>query len=133
MPFQCKMCSCIFNQRGWLRYHLLIHTKEKAYACETCTKRFKSLTLLKNHTNVHIQKRLFQCLRCTSSFKQKSNFRAHAKMHVDIDSETFYICKMCPSKFYTNKNLKCTWHPTKKRLNHVNDARKPSEMQGHIP
>ena len=106
MPFHCKMFSCIFKQRGGLRYHLLIHTKEKAYACETCTTRFKSLTLLKNHTIVHNAKRQFQCLHCRSSFKQKSNFRAHAKMHVDIDTETLYICKMCPSKSYTNNKLK---------------------------
>ena len=117
----CPQCERKFNSSSPLNRHHLAHTGERSHPCDQCEKSFKQAAKISNHKKCtqakchsyvkcifkqHNAKRHFQCLRCKSSSKQKSNFRAHAKMHVDIDSETFYIFKMCSSKFNTNNKLK---------------------------
>ena len=118
-------CENSFKQAAKISNHKKVHTSKMPFVCKMCSCIFK-------HYNA---KRHFRCLRCESSSNQKSNFRAHAKMHVDIESETFYIFKMCPSKFDTNNKLKIhmTSHKEKTKSCHQFKAtfRNASSLRTH--
>ena len=54
---QCGFCFKIFRNSWKLKRHLVVHTKEKAYACKLCSRRYNQPGNLKRHMkNRHLPK-----------------------------------------------------------------------------
>ena len=60
--FKCDQCKRSFSYKGFLKHHLLCHTKPKDMSrCSICIKEFRFKQSLKLHLNPHEGEKDFKC------------------------------------------------------------------------
>ncbi len=102
----------VFTDKGNMKIHIRLHTREKPYTCLQCGKTFTYQRDLKRHSHIHSElilrfsewgktfadkinfsnhlhihpgERLFNCDRCNTKFPFKSHLEIHMKSHTDAE------------------------------------------------
>jgi uncharacterized Zn-finger protein len=80
---KCSQCFKIFNTKGLLTQHLLVHTNVRRFPCDLCEKAFKQKAHLDTHRRIHTGDKPYKCSlpNCDKAFAQMTNLKTHMKHH----------------------------------------------------
>ncbi|XP_071507211.1 uncharacterized protein [Diadema antillarum] len=130
-PFQCKVCSRCFTQKGSLKRHMSLHghmhtcdlskktmkshehqskpaleeskhSFEKREQCKVCRKSVLK-RWMKIHMRVHTGEKPFQCKVCSRCFSHKWSLKLHMRVHT---GEKPFQCEVCSRCFSHRWSLK---------------------------
>lgn len=81
IPVSCKICNKVIKQKKYLRYHMMVHSDERAYNCEICGQTFRQPHGLQKHKLSHTNERPFSCDVCGKAYRDKQTFDKHKVIH----------------------------------------------------
>ncbi|KAL4235060.1 hypothetical protein ACF0H5_006698 [Mactra antiquata] len=101
---KCKHCMKTFQKPSQLLRHERVHTGDRPFECKLCTKAFNQKGALQMHIlGRHTGDKPHKCQFCKAGFSQKGNLRAHVQRVHTITNEsidqTLYKCHECPCIF----------------------------------
>ena len=100
----CEMCKRTFSGKGFLKKHLLYHTKPKILTgCYICNKAFRFKQSLKQHLKLHNGEKDFKCNECGKFFSQSGNLKSH--INSCHRNEKPFKCTLCNRSFNQKTNL----------------------------
>ncbi|OCT75272.1 oocyte zinc finger protein XlCOF15-like [Xenopus laevis] len=94
--FPCPECGKMFNGRGGLNKHIIIHSEEKPFSCTECGKTFLRKLSLVEHERIHTGEKPFTCSQCGRSFSRRSGLYKH---QVICNEEKPFTCTECGKRF----------------------------------
>ena len=62
--FACPICEKVFNQKGNLKTHMLVHSNTKKYACKHCDMTLSTKRNLERHVRTHDKEKPYICHYC---------------------------------------------------------------------
>uniref|UniRef100_A0A8D8SHK2 Replication initiator 1 n=1 Tax=Cacopsylla melanoneura TaxID=428564 RepID=A0A8D8SHK2_9HEMI len=109
----CEVCSRVFNHKGHLTRHMLVHDKSiKHFLCDECGRRFNQKSSLVTHwIHVHCKEKSmdnqFQCVWCGQVYKHKMNLKSHLLNNHNKSSmlKTKFYCNICDKYFISTSRL----------------------------
>ncbi|KAL1456131.1 hypothetical protein WDU94_000881 [Cyamophila willieti] len=109
----CEVCSRVFNHKGHLTRHLLVHDRSiKHFLCHECGRRFNQKSSLVTHwTHVHCKEKSmdnqFQCVWCGQVYKHKMNLKSHLLNNHNKNAmlKTKFYCNICNKYFISTSRL----------------------------
>ena len=128
--FQCKVCSKLFFEGGYLNSHMIVHNgvvdekPKKQYFCDICDFSTKNRTTLEDHNIAkHLQKKDLSCFQCDYTTGVKANLRKHERrMHQELPTIS---CDKCD---YTFKGFP---GELKRHQSRVHDENRPTFKCDH--
>lgn len=106
ISYSCDYCDFKTKQKGNLKTHSRMHTKEKPYACSVdgCDYRAAYASSIYIHKLIHNKDRnMLQCSQCTFRTVNKYLLRRHEKEH--LYGKRKYNCPECSYSTYCQSNL----------------------------
>ena len=82
--FRCPFAGCSFQatKRQNLKYHMLVHTREKPHQCEICGQSFSLVKNMRRHMLLHSSDKPHQCDQCDFSTTRFDKLKEHMlKLH----------------------------------------------------
>ena len=87
--FNCDICGCGFNKKGYLKWHMEAKhaVKKVGPMCNKCYKVFANQKTLEKHMKTHLK-----CSTCKNEFASPEEMKLHKKEHT--------FCTICNKEFY---------------------------------
>lgn len=98
----CDECGKVFQQKGALNTHKIVHATERPCHCTKCPKTFKDITHLRKHMDVHNED-IHECSHCGKRLKTKRVLRDHMVVHF---GEKKFKCQICELIFKRKNTLR---------------------------
>lgn len=99
--YTCFVCKKDFLHKYYLKNHMIIHNKMKAFVCDVCGNQYRTRAVLKRHSNVH-EGKTYECPDCGKTFGYYARLRIHRYSH---RTELNYKCTVCTKAFKVQKYL----------------------------
>ncbi|XP_029918928.1 uncharacterized protein LOC115367374 isoform X1 [Myripristis murdjan] len=101
--FSCSVCGKSFLLKGHLKRHMLIHTGEKSHSCSVCGKGFAHGGCLNRHMMTHTGEKPFNCSDCHKGFVRRGDYDNHMRSHT---GEKPFSCAICNKRFRRPEHMK---------------------------
>ncbi|XP_055692281.1 zinc finger protein 184-like [Lutzomyia longipalpis] len=99
----CSVCSKGFISPALLRYHMVVHTKERPCKCPHCPKAFGNQKRLMKHMQIHKERQKHPCSQCGKLLMSRDSLVRHIKLHVATRK---FECAQCGQGFKDKPCLK---------------------------